>query len=111
MYGLPQTGKFSNDKLKLHLSNFGYEPAPINPGLWGHQMCPLQFSLVVNDFGVKYERQEDITHLLDSLKTIYKISEDWNVNLYCGFNLNWYYYKQEVLISMPSYVTESLHKF
>ena len=37
----------------------------------------------------KYERQEDITHLLDSLKTIYKISEDWDGKLYCGLNLEW----------------------
>ena len=76
MYGLPQSGKISNDKLKLHLAKFLYKPAPITPGLWGHQTCTLQFSLVVHDFGIKYEIQEDITHLLDALKTIYKISED-----------------------------------
>ena len=57
MYGLPQVGKFSNDKLKIHLAKFGYEPAPINPGTWRHQTCPLKFSLVVDDFGIKYERQ------------------------------------------------------
>ena len=91
MYGLPQAGKIANDKLKLHLSKFRYEPAPITPGLWRHQTLPLQFSLVVNDFGIKYERQEDITHLLDALKTIYKISEDWNGKFYCVLNLEWGY--------------------
>ena len=94
MYGLPQTGKIANDKLKLHLEKFGYDPAPITPGLWRHQTCPLQFSLVVDDFGIKYDRQEDITHLLDLLKTIYKISEDWDRKLYCGLNLKWGYYKR-----------------
>ena len=78
MYGLPQAGKNANDKLKLHLAKFGYDPAPITPGLWRHQTCPLQFSLVVDAFGIKYERQEDITHLLDAIKKIYKISEDWD---------------------------------
>ena len=86
MYGLPQAGNIANDKLKLHLAKFGYEPAPITPGLWRHQTCPLQFSLVVDDFGIKYERQEDITHLLDALKTIYNISEDWDGKLYYGLN-------------------------
>ena len=43
MYGLPQTGKIANDKIKLHLAKFGYEPSPITPGLWSHQTCPLQF--------------------------------------------------------------------
>ena len=76
MYGLTQTRKIANDKLKLHLTKFGYEPAPITPGLCRHQTSPLQFSLVLDDFGIKYERQEDITYLLNSLKTIYKLSED-----------------------------------
>ena len=93
MYGLPQAGKIANDKLKLYLSRFGYEPAPITPGLWRHQTFPLQFSMVVYDCGIKCERQEDITHLLDAIKTIYKISDDWDGKLYCGLNLEWDYYK------------------
>ena len=75
MYGIPQAGKITNDKFKQNLSNFGYEPATITLGLWRHQTFPLWFSLVVDDFGIKYELQEDITHLLDALKTIYNISE------------------------------------
>ena len=73
MYGLPQAGKIANDKLKLHLAKFWYKPAHINPVIWRHQTYPLKFSLVVDEFEIKYERQEDITHLLDVLKTIYKI--------------------------------------
>ena len=40
MYWIPQAGKIANDKIKLHLSKFGYEPAPITPGIWRHQNCP-----------------------------------------------------------------------
>ena len=54
VYGLPQAGKTANDTLKLHLNKFGYKPEPINPDLWQHQTRPLQFSLVVDDIGVKY---------------------------------------------------------
>ena len=111
VYGIPQAGKIANDKLNLHLSKFGYDPAPITTGIWRHQNLPLQFSLVVDDFGIKYECQEDITHLLDALKKIYKISEDWDGNVYCGLNLEWDYYKREVLVSMPNYVTKALQKF
>ena len=53
----------------------------------------------MDDFGIKYECQEDITHLLDALKTIYKKYEDWDGNLYCDINLEWGYYKSEVLWS------------
>ena len=76
MYGIPQAGNFSNDKLKLHLEKFGYGQTPVTPSLWRHQIHPLQFSLVVDDFGIKYERQEYITHLIDALKTIYNIYEE-----------------------------------
>ena len=48
----------------------------------------------MDDFGIKYERQEDITHILGALKTIYNISEDWDGKLYCGLNLEFYYYKR-----------------
>ena len=55
--------------------------------------------------------QEDITNFLNALKNIYKISEDWYRNLYRGLNLEWDYYKREVLVSIPNYVTRELHKF
>ena len=81
MFGLPQAGKIANDKTKLHLAKFRYKPSTITLGLWWHQTRPLQFSLVLYDFGVKYEFQEDITHFLDEQKTICKISEDWDGKL------------------------------
>ena len=94
MYGLPQAVKNANDKLKLQLAKFGYVTAPITQGLWRHQTRSLQFLLVMDDFGDKYELQEEITHLLDALKTIYKISEGWDGKLYCELNLEWDYYKR-----------------
>ena len=111
VYGLPQAVKLANDKPKLHLAKFVYEPSPITSGLWRHQTRPLPLSLVVDDFGVKYESQYYITHILDSLKSIYKISEDCDVKVYCGLNLEWEYHKREDLVSIPNYVTKSLHKF
>ena len=45
------------------------------------------------------------------LKTISKISEDWDGKTYCGLNLEWDYYKREVLVWIPNYVTKALHKF
>ena len=74
IYGLIQAGKIANDKLKLHMNNFGYDTAPITTGFWRNQTIPLQFSLVVYEFGVKYENQVYIIHLIYSLKIIYKIS-------------------------------------
>ena len=55
IYGIPQAGKIENDKLMQNLSKFGYDKTPITLGLWRHQTCHLQFSLVVDDFGTKYD--------------------------------------------------------
>ena len=65
----------------------------------------------MDDFAVKYEHQEYITHILNVLKNIYEISEDWYGKLYCGINLKRYVYKREVLVSMPKYVIKALHTF
>ena len=87
MYGLTQAVNTANDKLKQHLSKFSHEQEPITPGLWWNQTRPVQFSLVVDDFGVQYEHQNDITHLLDELNTIYSISQYWEGKPHFGMSL------------------------
>lgn len=54
-----------------------------------HQTNP--FTLVVDDFGVKYVGVEHALHLLKILKQYYKVSEDWEGNLYCVVSLEWNY--------------------
>ena len=64
MCGMPQSGNIVNKKLKQHLTKFGYDQEPITLGLWWHQTRPLLFSLVADYFGVQYEIQADINHIL-----------------------------------------------
>ena len=45
MYGLPQSGNISNDKLKQYLVKFGYDPATITPEFWRHQTRPFKVLL------------------------------------------------------------------
>jgi hypothetical protein len=52
MYGLPQAGIITQELLADRLRQHGYMQSKTMPGLWLHEMCPIQFSLVVNDFGV-----------------------------------------------------------
>ncbi|KAG7345659.1 hypothetical protein IV203_033190 [Nitzschia inconspicua] len=67
MYGLPQAGRIANDYLRTFLEPAGYHPIPHTPGLWCHKTRPIAFSLVVDDFGVKYVNQDDVDHLLATL--------------------------------------------
>ena len=67
IYGLPQAGKLANTPLKEHLAPYGYFEVAHTPGLWQHITCPIAFSLIVDDFGVKYVHKEDADHLANSL--------------------------------------------
>jgi hypothetical protein len=53
MYGLPQTGLFANKLLEKHLNKHGYQKSKLLPGLWIHHTRPIQFTLVVDNIGMK----------------------------------------------------------
>jgi hypothetical protein len=63
MYGLPQAGKIANDRLIKHLAKHGYEQAQHTHGLFTHKTNGGVFTLVVDDFGVKYVGRENAEHL------------------------------------------------
>ena len=76
MYGLPQAGKIANEYLTELLAPAGYHPMPLTPGLWQHKTKPIAFSLVVDDFGVKYIDRRDVDHLLTTLAARYEYKID-----------------------------------
>ena len=82
VWGLPQAGILANKRLRRKLAPFGYYENTNTPGLWSHKSRPIAFILVVDDFGVKYATQDDINHLITSLKSTHKLTEDWTGNLY-----------------------------
>ncbi len=65
----------------------------------------------MDDFGVKYVGKEHADHLVASLKTKYKLVEDWAGDLYCGIKLHWDYAARMLDISMPGYVRRQLLKY
>ena len=67
IYGLPQAGILANKLLRQRLRPAGYYEVAHTPGLWKHVTRPLQFTLTVDDFGVKYVGKENADHLLTSL--------------------------------------------
>jgi hypothetical protein len=68
MYGLPQAGLLTNKLLACRLAKYGYYQTIHTPGLWKHTWQPIQFALVVDDFGIKYEDTKHATHLVAALK-------------------------------------------
>jgi hypothetical protein len=61
------------------------------PRLWTHQSRPISFTLVVDNFGIKYVGQEHAMHLISILKEHYELSEDWKGTKFIGLTLEWDY--------------------
>jgi hypothetical protein len=54
MYGLKQAGLLAKQLLQTCLAPFRYYPARHTPGIWLHKRQPVSFTLVLDDFTVKY---------------------------------------------------------
>jgi hypothetical protein len=111
MYGLPQAGILANELLQRNLAKDGYRPTQHTHGLWKHDTRPISFSLVVDDFGVKYVGREHAEHLMECIKNNYNISSNWKGSPYCGLTLEWDYKNHTVDLSMPVYIKAALHKY
>ncbi|KAL7475359.1 hypothetical protein ACHAW6_001275 [Cyclotella cf. meneghiniana] len=63
-------------------------------GLWSHKTRPISFTLVVDDFGVKYVGKEHALHLKSVIEQSYCCSAD--------------YHHRKVHLSMPGYKDKAL---
>jgi hypothetical protein len=111
MYGLKQAGLLANQLLQTWLAPFGYYPARHTPGLWLHKTRPICFTLVVDDFAVKYVGKQHAEHLRNALLQTYELTTDWTATVYSGMTLKWDYEIRTCDISMPGYVSNVLSKF
>jgi hypothetical protein len=111
MYGLKQAGLLANQLLQTCLAPFGYYPARHTPGLWLHKNRPISFTLIVDDFAVKYVGKQHAKHLRNALLRTYELTTDWTATVYSGMNLKWDYDRRTCDISMPGYVSNVLSKF
>jgi hypothetical protein len=111
MYGLKQAGLLANQLLQTHLAPFGCYPARHTPGLWLHKTRPIAFSLIVDDFAVKYVGKQHADHLRNALLQSYELTTDWEANTYSGMSFKWDYKNRTCDISMPGYVSNVLSKF
>jgi hypothetical protein len=77
MYGLPQSGILANKLLTKRLAPQGYYQCRHTPGLWQHKWRPVWFSLVVDDFGIKYMGKQHVDHPIAAIEQDYTFSKDW----------------------------------
>ena len=111
MYGLPQAGKLANDQLQTFLAPHGYIPCSLTPGLWRDMNSDLMFTLVVDDFGVRYSNRAHADKLLTILSQKYRVKADWTGSRYIGLSLDWDYTARTLDLSMPAYIERALQRF
>ena len=111
MYGLVKAGIIAHEALKEHLKPYEYAPAKITQELWSHIDRDIKFTLVVDNFGIKYRYKKDADHLISALQTKYEVTQDWTRGLYFRIKFKWDYRTRKLDISMPGYMKYALHKF
>ena len=111
MYGLPQAGSLGHDLLEQRLNKEGYFQSQIVPALWKHNTKPIQFVLVVDDFGIKYLKKEDLDHLIQTLEKHYDVSVDLEGKEFVKIQLDWDYESRKVHLSMAPYLQKALRQF
>ena len=111
MYSLPQASCIANDQLQQHLAKYGYRHRKVTNSLWTHKTRYTKFTLVVDNFGLKYTSAANINHLLNALKYLYKITIDWTGSHFIGINLEWDYTNRICKMSMKDYVCKALARF
>ena len=89
IYGLKQSGTLAATMLAKILNKEGYYQAKHTEGLWLHKTKDISFTLVVDDFGVKYCHRRDAEELFTLLKGTYPCKCDWAGELYIGVHLDW----------------------
>ena len=72
MYGLPQAGHIAYEYLKKLLDPYGYKPTEHTPGLWYHEHSDLMFTLVVDDFGVRYTKKSGAKDIIGACASLYQ---------------------------------------
>jgi hypothetical protein len=80
MYGLKQAVLLANQLLQTRLAPFGYYPARHTPGLWLHKTRTITFSLILDDFAIKYVGKQHADHLRNAFLQSYELTTDWEAN-------------------------------
>ena len=88
MYSLSHAGIIAQKLLEEWLENHGYRQSDKTPGFWKHDTQPISFTLIVDDFGVKYVCKKHSNHLINVLKKRYTVKEDWEGEKYDGITLD-----------------------
>ena len=111
IYGLPQSGFLSKQKLVALLARNGYHLTPTMECLFRRESLNIAFALVVDDFAIKYADRAAADHLLATIRQEYRVEPDWEGSLFLGMSIAFDKPARSVSLSMPGYVDAALKRF
>ena len=112
IYGLKQAGKLAQDRLISHLEKHGYIQCPNTPSLFKHNLNSVAFTLVVDDFLIKYTDVKHSKHVIDSLSELYTMTTQMgNVQKYIGITMLYHRANHFIHWCMPGYIEKALKRF
>ncbi|KAL7478914.1 LOW QUALITY PROTEIN: hypothetical protein ACHAW6_004674 [Cyclotella cf. meneghiniana] len=77
--------------------------------LWKHEWRLLWFTLVVDNFGVKYVGKEHACHLQPIIESYYPLSINWTGDRCIRITLDGDYVNKKVHLLMPGYSVLNTH--
>lgn len=111
IYGHPASGHIAQNDLIEHLKKYDYTSTREVPCLFTHPTSGISFTLVVDDFGIKYTNDDNLKQFLSILQqpiSKWKIKVDRTGGKYNGIRLNWNYNENTLIQDIPNYVTDNI---
>ena len=102
------TSKIAHNDIVNWLAAADYIKLTLIEGYFYHKTCPISFTLVVDDFLIKYHCDKGLEHLMTTLHQHYTIKCDTTANQYIGINLKRDYSNRTCILSMDGYVEQAL---
>lgn len=109
--GLPQAGSLGHDLFEECLNKEGYIQSIVVPRLWNYKTRNIQFTLVVDDFGIKCIKKEDIDHFIHLLEKYYDVTINQVGKEYNKIHLDWDYGNRLKHLSIQTYLEKALKQF
>jgi hypothetical protein len=97
--------------LAKRLKEHGYNQSKTTPGLWTHEWHSINFSLIVDNFGIKYIGEEHAQHLRQAVQKYYMCLFKKEGDGHCRLPIKWDYASKKVHLLMPTYVEKALKQF
>ena len=109
MPGFPQAGFYANQQLVRHLRKNGYGQTS-TPSLFRHERDEIFFTLVVDDFGIKYRHIDDFHRLVTCLAELYHVKAAPLATDYLGMTITQNPQARTITLSMPGYIPALLQR-